>query len=582
MKKISTYIWEYKFSYLFAIASLLISVTLDMVSPRLTAHVVDDVIVGGNIAELRYLLLGFLIVGLGRCIFQYTKEYTFDKNSVRIAGDMRKDLFRHIQGLSADFFDRTNTGELMARVKEDIDHIWDALGYVGMLLIEVAYHTSIILVCMYMLSWKLALISTTAMLLCASFALIMERRLGQVYEEISEENATLNTVAEENLAGVRTVKAFAREKFEISKFLSHNKRYYDLNMEQSQVFVKYYPCFTVVTKVLPLLTILVGGKFVINGEMTLGQMTAFVQYSTNIVWPMEMLGWLTNSFSSAVASNKKIKKIYQEEASITETADPIKLEQVKGKIRFEHVSFHKADMHEILHDISFTVEAGKTLGIMGATGAGKTSIIQLLQRMYDATDGNIYLDDVNIRELSLEQLRTSISYVMQDVFLFSDTINENIKLGKKEYIEFKTVRRASKQAQASDFIERMEETYDTVIGERGVGLSGGQKQRISIARALAKRDPVLVLDDSTSALDMETEHLIQQTLKELSGTTKIIIAHRISAVRHADEIIVLDNGRIAERGTHGELLAKRGLYYETYESQYGDTEGGEDDGGKLI
>ena len=582
MKKISTYIWEYKIPYLFAVASLLISVTLDMVSPRLTAHVVDDVIVGGNIAELKYLLLGFLGVGLGRCIFQYTKEYTFDKNGVRIAGDMRKDLFRHIQGLSADFFDRTNTGELMARVKEDIDHIWDALGYVGMLLIEVVYHTSIILVCMYMLNWKLALISTAAMFLCGSFALIMERRLGQVYEEISEENATLNTVAEENLAGVRTVKAFAREKFEISKFLSHNKRYYDLNMEQSQVFVRYYPCFTVVTKVLPLLTVLVGGRFVINGEMTLGQMTAFVQYSTNIVWPMEMLGWLTNSFSSAVASNKKIRKIYQEKASITEADDPVKLEQVKGKIQFEHVSFHKADMHEILHDISFTVEAGKTLGIMGATGAGKTSIIQLLQRMYDATDGNIYLDDVNIRELSLEQLRTSISYVMQDVFLFSDTINDNIKLGKKEYIEFKTVRRASKQAQASDFIERMEETYDTVIGERGVGLSGGQKQRISIARALAKRDPVLVLDDSTSALDMETEHLIQQTLKELSDTTKIIIAHRISAVRHADEIIVLDNGRIAERGTHGELLAKRGLYFETYESQYGDTEGGEDNGGKLL
>ena len=253
-----------------------------------------------------------------------------------------------------------------------------------------------------------------------------------------------------------------------------------------------------------------------------------------------------------------------------EVTNPVNVEQVKGKIQFDHVSFHKADMHEILHDISFTVEAGKTLGIMGATGAGKTSIVQLLQRMYDATDGAVYLDDVNIKELSLEQLRTSISYVMQDVFLFSDTINDNIKLGKKEYIGFNTVRRASVQAQASGFIERMEDTYDTVIGERGVGLSGGQKQRISIARALAKRDPVLVLDDSTSALDMETEHLIQQTLKTLDGTTKIIIAHRISAVRHADEIIVLDDGMIAERGTHEELLNKRGLYYETYESQYGD------------
>ncbi len=570
MKKISSYIWDYKFSYLGAIASLLIAVTLDMMGPRLMALVVDDVIVGGNIAELKYLLLGFLGVGIGRCVFQYVKEYTFDKNGIRISADMRRDLFRHVQGLSADFFDRTNTGELMARVKEDIDRIWDAIGYVGMLLIEVIYHTSIILISMYLLNWKLALLPTAAMVMCGTIALLMERKLGQVYEEISEENARLNTVAEENLAGVRTVKAFAREKHEIGKFLSHNKRYYELNMQQSRVFVRYYPFFSVVSKVLPILTILVGGGFVIKGQMTLGQMTAFVEYSTNIVWPMEMLGWLTNSFSAAVASNKKVHKIYEEKPTITENAEPVRIEQVAGKVCFDHVSFHKADMYEILHDISFTVEAGRTLGIMGATGAGKTSIVQLLQRMYDATEGAIYLDDVNIKELSLEQLRTSVSYVMQDVFLFSDTINDNIKLGKKERLDFKTVRRASVQAQASDFIERMEETYDTVIGERGVGLSGGQKQRISIARALAKRDPILVLDDSTSALDMETEQMIQQTLRELEGTTKIIIAHRISAVRHADEIIVLENGSIAERGTHEELLAKRGLYFETYESQYGD------------
>ncbi len=570
MKKISSYIWDYKFSYLGAIASLLIAVTLDMMGPRLMALVVDDVIVGGNIAELKYLLLGFLGVGIGRCVFQYVKEYTFDKNGIRISADMRRDLFRHVQGLSADFFDRTNTGELMARVKEDIDRIWDAIGYVGMLLIEVIYHTSIILISMYLLNWKLALLPTAAMLMCGTIALLMERKLGQVYEEISEENARLNTVAEENLAGVRTVKAFAREKHEIGKFLSHNKRYYELNMQQSRVFVRYYPFFSVVSKVLPILTILVGGGFVIKGQMTLGQMTAFVEYSTNIVWPMEMLGWLTNSFSAAVASNKKVRKIYEEKPTIMENAEPVRIEQVAGKVCFDHVSFHKADMYEILHDISFTVEAGRTLGIMGATGAGKTSIVQLLQRMYDATEGAIYLDDVNIKELSLEQLRTSVSYVMQDVFLFSDTINDNIKLGKKERLDFKTVRRASVQAQASDFIERMEETYDTVIGERGVGLSGGQKQRISIARALAKRDPILVLDDSTSALDMETEQMIQQTLRELEGTTKIIIAHRISAVRHADEIIVLENGSIAERGTHEELLAKRGLYFETYESQYGD------------
>ena len=569
MKRIRDYIWENKISYLCAVAALLIAVTLDMMAPRLTARMVDNVIIGGKMEELKFLLLGFLGIGLGRCIFQYVKEYTFDKTGSKIASQMRKDLFVHVQSLSADFFDRTNTGELMSRVKEDVDHIWDALSFVGMLIIEVVYHTSIILTCMYMIHWKLALIPTIAMFFCGVTAIVMEKKLGSVYEEISEENAVLNTVAEENLAGVRTVKAFAREKFEIEKFLSHNKRYHDLNMEQSRVFVKYYPYFTVITKVVPLLTILVGGYFVIGEEMSLGELTAFIEYSTNIVWPMEMLGWLTNSFSSAVASNKKIRKLYLETSSIKEVDEPIELAPIHGKISFEHVSFHKADQYEILHDITFEIEPGKTLGIMGATGAGKTSIVQLLQRMYDVTAGRICIDDVDIRQLSLEQLRSEISYVMQDVFLFSEAIDENIKLGKKEQIGLSVVKQASADAQAREFIERMENQYRTVIGERGVGLSGGQKQRISIARALAKRAPVLVLDDSTSALDMETEHLVQETLEKLKDTTKIIIAHRISAVRHADEIIVLSGGSIAERGTHESLMAKKELYYETYQVQYG-------------
>lgn len=570
MKKLSHYILEHKLAYFISILAMVGSISLDMLSPQLTRHIIDDVIIGGKMSKLQVLLIGLIVVGIGRCILQYIKEYTFDRLGSKIASEMRVNLFEHIQSLSSNFFDRTNTGELMARVKDDIDRIWDALTFVIMLTIEVVIHTGIVLFCMYQLDVRLAIIPTIAMIVSGIIAVTMERKLGTIYEEISEENAVLNTVAEENLAGVRTVKAFAKEDFEIKKFLSHNKHYYDLNMRQSKVFVKYYPYFQIITKLLPLIVILLGGRLVIAEEMTLGSLSAFVAYSMNIVWPMEMLGWLSNSMSSAFASNRKLKNIYAQHSAITEIDHPVILDKVHGTIEFSHVSFHKEDLHEILSDISFQVDAGKTIGIMGATGAGKSSIIHLLQRLYDSTGGAILIDGVNIKDMSLNQLRSNISIVMQDVFLFSDTINENIKLGKKEAMDLHTIRASADKAQANEFIERMELQYDTIIGERGIGLSGGQKQRISIARALAKKNPILVMDDSTSALDMETEHLIQQTLNGLNDTTKIIIAHRISAIRRADEIIVLEEGAIKERGTHESLLAKKGLYYGTFLAQYGE------------
>lgn len=577
MKKLSAYIWKNKLRYILAIGSMILAVSLDLMSPQLTKHIIDDVIVGGQIGKLKYLLAGILAIGVGRAVFQYIKEYTFDCLGSDIASSMRKDLFIHTQKLSQDFFDRTDTGELMSRIKDDVDKIWDGLSYVSMLLIEVVIHTSIVLFCMYTTNVKLAIIPTVAMIFCGCIALIMERKLGAVYEEISEENAELNTVAEENLAGVRTVKAFAREKYEIEKFLNHNNRYYELNMKQSKVFVKYYPYFSVVTKILPLLTLLAGGKIVIDGRMSLGQLAAMVEYSNNIVWPMEMLGWLTNSFSSAIASNRKLKKIYNEVPTIKEKENPIILDEVKGKITFEHVAYGKEGKH-ILRDVSFEVQPGETLGIMGETGSGKSTIINLMSRFYDADKGKICLDDVDIRDMKLSQVRESISQVMQDVFLFSDTIAENIKLGKKDYISEEEVEIASNNAQVSEFATKMKNKYNTVIGERGVGLSGGQKQRISIARAFAKKNPILILDDSTSALDMETEQQIQEALRKLDGVTKVIIAHRISAVKNADEIIILKDGIIAERGKHQQLLEKHGLYYETYQSQYGDVEGGEVNG----
>jgi len=568
--KLKQYLKRYAIHYIFAVLALILSVSLDMLSPQILLHLVDDVILGGDYRFVNLLLTGILMVGVGRFIFQYMKEYIFDYVSVNIACHLRRDLFVHVEHLDTAFFDKNNTGEIMARIKDDIDRIWDALSYVTMLIIEVFIHSVIIIFCMSRLSLTLTIIPIIFMGICGVLAFLLEKKLDKVYEDISEENAVLNTTAEENIGGVRTVKAFAREKHEIDKFKKHNEKYCALSIKETETFVKYYPYFQFISRILPFLILLGGGYMYIKGKMTIGEVSAFVAYSQNIVWPMEMLGWLTNSFASAIASYKKVNKIYEESAKITEPDNPVELPEVKGNIRFEHVSFHKEDMHEILSDISFEVKSGNTLGIMGATGAGKTSVVSLLTRLYDATDGSIYLDGVDIKDLSLDTLRSSISLIMQDVFLFSDTISENIKMGDKPHISEKVIKEASKKACADDFIEKMDDTYDTVIGERGVGLSGGQKQRISIARAFAKKHPILIMDDSTSALDMETERRIQHTLSELTDITKIIIAHRISAVKDADEIIILDEGRIAERGTHDELLQKKGLYYETYVSQYGE------------
>ena len=568
MRKLSSYIGRYWYGYVFAVASMVTAIALDMLYPKITQKIVDDVILGGQMEILTKLLTGIVFVGIGRSIFGYCKEFTFDFLSSKIGAEMRKDLFNHIQTLSMRYFDDTNTGELMARVKDDVDKIQNALGYVGMLLIEVTIHVVFVLYCMFSLNWKMAFLPVTVMLCCAVVAIIMERKLDKVYEDISEENAVLTTVAEENLAGVRTVKAFAREDYEIKKFLSHNERYYNLNITQSKVLVRYYPLFQFVGKVLPVAITILGGISVMNGNMSLGALVAYVEYSRNCTWPMEMMGWLTNDLSSAVASYKKIKKIYEVKPEIEDSRNVVTLDHVSGNVEFDHVSF-KLDGKQILSDISFSVNEGKTLGIMGATGSGKSSIINMLHRFYDTTEGSVRLDGVDIRKISLRQLRRSVAVVLQDVFLFSDTIEENIKMGNRNTMQMDEIKSAAASAQASSFIEKMDEQYETVIGERGVGLSGGQKQRISIARALSKHSPILVMDDSTSALDMETEHEIQKTLNSLKDTTKIIIAHRISAVCHADEIIYLQDGRIAERGTHEELLAKKGLYYDTYMAQYG-------------
>lgn len=568
MRKLQTYMKRYWVLYLFGFVCMLVSIGLDMLSPQITKRIVDDVIVGGRMELLAKLLTGILGIGLGRAVFQYGKEFTYDYIGVTLGHDMRRDLFGHIQKMSMDFFDRHNTGELMTRVKDDVDKVWVALGFIGILSLEALIHTVMVVFCMFRLNSWLTLVPLAVLPVIGFCAIRLERGLGSVYEDLSEETAKINTVAQECFAGVRTVKAFAREEYEIEKFSRHNRRFYELNMNQVKLVSKYQSLITFLGKAMLLAVIVVGGLMVILEKMTMGDLMAFSEYANNVIWPMEILGWLSNDIASAFASWKKIKKVAAEKAVLEvqedRTDSPL---ETCGEICFDHVGF-TLDGHEILKDVCFTLHPGQTLGIMGMTGSGKTMLVNLLQRFYDVTEGRILLDGRDIRTWPLDQLRASMAVVMQDVFLFSDTVAENVKTGKRDSLSQEMVEWAAQKAGAGRFISRLGSQYDTIVGERGVGLSGGQKQRLCIARALAKQPKILVLDDATSALDLETERMIQNNLKEAGNASKIIIGHRISAVQDADEILILEAGRIAERGNDRTLMAKKGRYYETWRVQY--------------
>jgi ATP-binding cassette subfamily B protein len=455
----------------------------------------------------------------------------------------------------------------MARIKEDAERVWEGSSFGIMLVVESLANLLIASYLMLKISPKLSIITFITLPILGWLALSLEKRLGKTYEDISEQNAVLNTTAQENIAGVRLVKAFAREKHEIKKFLAKNEGYYNLNYQQARIWGVFYPRIEFMTNILPVLVITIGGALVVGEELSIGTLIKFTGYMYMVIWPMRMLGWITNVMAEAFASARKIDTVFTCESEIKNKEKGIIKENLRGEIKFEHVSLRLND-RSILKDISFEVKPNQTLAIMGSTGSGKSSIVNVLTRFYDHSEGKILIDDVAISDYDLFNLRSHISLVMQDVFLFSDTIEENILFGVKEGRSQDTMVQKSMSAQAHDFIDRMEDNYKTVIGEKGIGLSGGQKQRISIARALAKKANILIFDDSTSALDMETEYRIQHEIEKLDNMTKIIIAHRISAVKKADEIIILEKGEIVERGNHKELIALKGRYYQTYIEQY--------------
>ncbi|ADZ84781.1 ABC transporter ATP-binding protein [Cellulosilyticum lentocellum] len=568
MLRVFKYVFKYPAMIGIATLAMFTVIGIDQIVPLIQKSFIDDAILGGKSNLVVSLVIWLLVLALFKAILGYTKEFLYDLMSTKVHLNLKNQLFNHIQSFEFAYFDHMNTGELMARIGEDLENIWQTLGFGLRLLIENIFYIVLSTIILFSLNAKLAFICLILLIPIGFITLKLEKLFGACYGELSDQTAVINTTAQENIAGVRLIKAFAREKYEVKKFLKLNKRYYELNMRQASYMSKYFPIIDFLTNTALVAMIIFGGYMVLKEEMTLGTLTAFNTYIWYIVWPLRQLGWLTDMLSRTSASAKKIFAILDRPAEITSPDDAYCPDTLNGHISFKDVSFHYNEGEEVLSHINLDIPAGSTVAIMGTTGSGKSSLLNLIGRYYEPSSGEILIDGVPLSKWHLHTLRQNMSIVMQDTFLFSDTIADNVRFGKPN-ASMEEVATACDLACATPFIAELEEGYRTQIGERGVGLSGGQKQRLAIARAILRKAPILILDDATSALDTETEYELLTHLKEKNyQTTTFMIAHRISAVKNADIILYLENGKIVEQGNHETLLKKRGRYYAIYQKQF--------------
>ena len=539
-----------------------------LINPSLTAVLVDEVIVAGNtepLIRILMMMLGFKVLREG---MRYFMVITLERTSQNTVYNLRTRLFTKLQHQDMRFFDRNRTGDLMTRMSADVDwcrHFLSYLDYVAMDSVVMFLSTSIYF---FFVNWRLALILVCVTPLLMIITKVYSGKVRPLFVDMRDKLSDMNTAAQENIAGNRVVKALAREEHEKEAFDRRSGAYRDANLDINKLWLSFYPAIEVLANAMTLITVFIGGLFMIQGELTAGGLSIFTSLSWALSNPMRNLGNLLNDWQRFSTCATKVMQLDLSRPAIVDGDNTVAHDRVQGRVEFRNVSF-AYDGQNVLRDVSFTAEPGQTIAIMGPTGSGKTTVIQLLARFYDVQKGEILVDGCNVRQWKLQELRHGIGTAIQDVFLFSDTVEGNVAFGNQE-LTLEEVRDFARRADADGFIEKLPEGYDTIIGERGVGLSGGQRQRIALARALAMRPGILIMDDTTSAVDMETEQYIQRQLRELPyDCTKIIIAQRISSVKDADQILILKDGQITERGTHAELLRQKGYYYQTYCLQNG-------------
>lgn len=566
-KRLLGYSKKYAGLNVFGLVLVLGVIITGLYLPMITRSIVDDVLVDQQFGMLKSLIISMVFFTLLRAMMQYLRSYIFEYTSQKVLYDFRSQLYSKLQLQSYTFYDKERTGTLMNRMVGDLQAVRQMLnsGYVQMF--EGTISIAMTLYVMVSFSWKLTLTLIFIVPLTALSMRAMSKRLRPVYRLVRDASENLSSYVQENIAGIQVVKAFGREDYEIGRFEDITQDFNERNIEAADIRSNYIPVSRITNGLSTVIIMLLGGYLVMQGEITLGILAAFADYMQRLINPINNATQLVNQWENAKASLEKIFGLLDEESIMVNAKDAQPLTDCRGAIEFRDVSFTYGEA-DVLNDINIKIEPGSTVAIMGATGAGKSSLIQLIPRFYDCNSGAVLVDGIDVRKLDYNDLRRNVGLIFQDTFLFSDTIAANIAFEKPNASQ-EEIERAAKAADAHEFIIKTPNGYDTVIGERGVGLSGGQRQRVAIARAILTNPKILILDDATSSVDMETEHEIQQTLEGLmQERTTLVVAHRISSVRNADEIIVLDHGRIVERGTHEELVELEGKYYQTFIEQY--------------
>jgi len=557
--------------HIIALAICVITSVLMLVNPMITQRLVDDVLLAQNPEPLMKLLMIMLLCRLGREGMRYYMVITMERNSQNVMFNLRRKLFSKLQYNDMRFFDQHRTGDVMTRMSADLDWCRHFISSIDFRIVDAV--CIFLFSCIYLLSvnWQLTLLLIVVTPILLIITKFYSKHIRPRFMAMRDKLAEMNTTAQENIAGNRVVKAFAREEYEKDRFRQRNDAFRESHLRINKLWLSFYPFIEILSNAIMLINVFVGGLFIIWGRLTPGELAVFTSLSWAISNPMREMGTLLNDMQRFSTSASKVMEMYFGNPQIVDAPDAVEHGRMQGKIEFRNVSF-RFDKENVIDDVSFTVQPGQTVAIMGPTGSGKTTLINLLARFYDATGGELLVDDCNVKKWKLQQLRGGIGTATQEVFLFSDTVEGNVAFGNQE-LTLDEVKDFATRAAAGDFVEKLSEGYDTIIGERGVGLSGGQRQRIALARALAVRPSILVMDDTTSAVDSETEQYIQQQLRQLPfNCTKFIIAQRISSMRDADLILVLQDGRITERGTHEELVKNRGYYYQTYALQNGMSE----------